>query len=258
MPRCTAGGVPGTPARSGPPRARSWRIRNAASACSRLVATARPRPVDSTLMKGGQNALHRKHCRAVGRRRCGRVQRRCAILSGGGSTQRIQPHHASVGSRQAAVIGTGHEIVTTEWRGTDRAGDEAGIHRRQRIPVKPALGCRSGAPIVDQDVRGFGKLPGYAQIPVVAQIERRDLLSPVPHQVAGELARPIPPRRLDFYDFSAVVGEDHRGQRPAHPLAEIEYPQSPARRRGHSKRSGSERRSRRRLASHMFGRKYLW
>ncbi len=71
-----------------------------------------------------------------------------------------------------------------------------------------------------------------------------------------------------LHDVGTVVGEDHRGHRAGHPLTEVRRtrqtaacrsrrrsPASDARHRRGRDRSGAERR---RLASHMLGRKYLW
>ena len=54
------------------------------------------------------------------------------------------------------------------------------------------------------------------------QVEGESLLSPPPHERAGERLEGVAARRLDARDVGALVGEDHAGHRAGDAPREIE------------------------------------
>jgi len=110
--------------------------------------------------------------------------------------------------------------------GRDRAVHHVVVVGRHVGVSQRSPGHLARAPVLDDDVGPRGE---HRRLPLAfggVEVEDEAALAAVPDAVGPRLPQGRSARRLDEHDLGAVVGQQHRGDRPRHAARQIEDAQT--------------------------------
>ena len=142
----------------------------------------------------------------------------------------VGQHRQQPGHRLAdRVVARAAAIGTFRAEAGDRAIDQPGIVRGQRLVAEAKPVHRAGAEILDDDIGG-ARQPARRRLPVLGLQVERDALLVAVHRTERAVVVGLAPhperiaaiRRLDLDDLGAQIGQQHAGEWTADVAGEFE------------------------------------